>query len=388
MRLAIALLSVFALGAAEPAPVIIGLDAEFGHLASRSAQAIERGARVAIAEVNAAGGVLSGRPLQLTIRDNRSLPARAEANVRDLATVPDLVAVMGGKFSNAILPCVPVAQELGIPLLLPWSTADGIIDHGKVPSWTFRLSLKDSWVAPALLARATMRGFKRPGLMLPTTSWGRSNQAAAEIYLRTQNLTSAGIAWYPFGATTMKEPYDALGSAGADVIILVANEGEGAVLAREVAQRPQGERRPFICHWGITGGAFPTLVGPGLASLDLQVVQTYSFLGAATPARDRVLAALARDAGITAAEAIEGPIGVAHAYDLVHLLARAVTAAGSTDRHRVRDALEHLGPYDGLVRHYAQPFTTERHEALDASAIIFCHWDPTGVLRPVPMTPP
>jgi branched-chain amino acid transport system substrate-binding protein len=56
-------------GAAEPAPVLLGLDAELGHKTSTSGQAVRRGMEIAIAEINQAGGVLGGRPLVLVVRD-------------------------------------------------------------------------------------------------------------------------------------------------------------------------------------------------------------------------------------------------------------------------------------------------------------------------------
>ena len=63
--------------AAEKKPVYVGLDAELGFAGSTSAQAIRMGMLIAMEEVNQAGGVLGGRPLQLIERDNKSLPARA-----------------------------------------------------------------------------------------------------------------------------------------------------------------------------------------------------------------------------------------------------------------------------------------------------------------------
>jgi len=50
----------------------------------------------------------------------------------------------------------------------------------------------------------------------------------------------------------------------------------------------------------------------------------------------------------------------------MHLLARAIDKAGSTDRVAIRDALEKLRPYEGLVRRYDKPFTPEGHDALSA----------------------
>ena len=56
--------------------------------------------------------------------------------------------------------------------------------------------------------------------------------------------------------------------------------------------------------------------------------------------------------------------GFANVYDLVHMLARAIHQASSTDRLAVRDALEHLPAYDGLVKDYVRPFAKARHDAL------------------------
>ena len=47
---------------ATGAPVLIGLDAEFGYKDSTSAEAIRQGILLAIEEINARGGVLGGRP--------------------------------------------------------------------------------------------------------------------------------------------------------------------------------------------------------------------------------------------------------------------------------------------------------------------------------------
>ena len=101
-------------------PVYIGLDAEFGHKTSTSGQAIEQGIQIAIDEINAAGGVLGGRKLELVTRDNRSVTAIGVDNLRELSKIPDLVAVFGGKFSAVYIECIPVAHELGIPLMDPW----------------------------------------------------------------------------------------------------------------------------------------------------------------------------------------------------------------------------------------------------------------------------
>ena len=377
-------LSVAAWGA-DKAPVLVGLDAEFGHKTSTSAQAVQEGIEIAIDEINRAGGVLNGRPLQLVVSDNRSIPAVGVDNLRALAARPDLVAVFGAKFSPVLLAWVPVAQSLGIPIMATWSSADPIVDNGYKPNYVFRLSLKDAWAAPTFLRFATQeRHAHKVGLLLPNTGWGRSNEAALKRNAGAFNVEIVGEHWYNWGDKSLIDLYQDLRESGAQAIIFIANEVEGAILVKEIAELPESQRLPLISHWGVAGGAFFKLAGPALAKVDYSVVQTYSFIGAQRPAARRVLTALHERYGVADARAVAAPVGVAQAYDLTHLLARAIDKAGSTDRSKIRDAMEQLGPYDGLIRHYSQPFTPQRHDALSQDQVFMARFDKDGALIPIP----
>lgn len=103
--------------------------------------------------------------------------------------------------------------------------------------------------------------------------------------------------------------------------------------------------------------------------IDLSVVHTYSFLTASNPIAWQVLDALKRLFNVRGPRLIASPEGVAHAYDLLHLLARAINLAGVTDRGKVRDARDNLPAYQGLVRHDTVPFPTGRHDALKSGNI-------------------
>jgi branched-chain amino acid transport system substrate-binding protein len=318
-------------------PVFIGLDAEFGHKTSTSAQAVQKGMEIAIDEINRAGGVLGGRKLELVVTDNKSMPAFGVDNLKDLAAKKDLVGVFGAKFSPVVMEWVPVAQELGIPIFATWSSANPITDNVYKPSYVFRLSLKDAWAAPAFLRFAKEeRKATRIGLLVPNTSWGRSNQSALAKASTSQGVTIVGERWYNWGDKSLVGLYKELAEAGAQAIVLIANEVEGAILIKEVASLPVGEQLPMISHWGVTGGELAEMVGDAMQKVDFTVVQTFSFIGAKSPAAKRVLAALKQRYGITSAEAVVSPVGVAHAYDLTHILARAINKAGSTDRSKIR----------------------------------------------------
>lgn len=380
----VAFLLVFAgpLGhAAEP--IQLGLNAEFGHKTSTSAQAVQAGMEIAIEEINAAGGLLGGRKLELVIRDNRSIPAIGVDHLRDLAAMPHVVGVFGGKFSPVVQEWLPIAHELGIPIFATWSSANSITDHDYQPSWSFRLSLKDAWAAPVLMRHARdVKHASRVGVLVPNIVWGRSNSAALKKAALPLGMQIVAERWYNWGDSTFKPQLQELRTAGAEAIILVANEVEGAIFVREMASLPQSERLPIVSHWGVTGGRFAEMAGDALERVDFAVIQTYSFIGDDSPAARRVLAAL-KQRGIERAEDVLSPVGVAHAYDLVHLVAQAIRKAGSTDRAKVRSALEQLGPYQGLVRRYAKPFTPQNHDALSSGQAFMARFTADDKLIPL-----
>jgi branched-chain amino acid transport system substrate-binding protein len=368
---------------AQPQPVRVGLDAEFGLDNSTSAQAVELGMRTAIAEINRAGGVLKGRPIELVTKDHRSIPARGIRNIEEFARMPDLVAVFGGRFSPVIIEELPTLKATKTLFMAPWSSADGIIDNGMKPNYVYRLSLRDSLAMPKLLQTAHKRGLRKVGLLLTNTSWGRSNLAAAEKFAEAnKDIAIVQTAWYNWRDQTLVAKYNALRSAGAQVVVLVANDDEAAVLVREVAALPKAERVPILSHWGVTGGEFVRQAGPALNLVDFSVIQTFSFFKADPKQLERFMRNAATVSKVRRIEDIQGPVGVAHAYDLMHILAKAIDQAGSTDRKAVRDALEKLRPYRGLVKNYAPPFTPTRHEALSARELLIARYRADGVIVP------
>lgn len=362
--------------------VKLGLDAEFSLDNSISAQAVEKGMRIAIAEINKKGGVLQGRPLELLTRDHGSIPARGIKNIREFAEMPDLVAVFGGRFSPVLLEQMNVVKETRMLLLAPWSSADPIIDNGMKPNSVFRLSLRDSLAMPKMLQVSAARGYDKVGLLLTNTGWGRSNKAAADNFAVGQRIPAiVHTAWYNFKDTSLIDKYESLVKAGAKAIILVANDDEAAVLVREMAALPAAQRVPILSHWGVAGGQFVKQAGPALEEVDFTVIQTFSFFKADKVALEKFFAA-GKEFGLQKPDDVSAPTGVAHAYDLTHILAKAINLAGSTDRTKVRDALEKVRNHQGVIKFYKAPFTATQHEALGPDELLMARFRKDGVLIP------
>lgn len=369
--------------AAGAGPIKVAIDAEFGIPGSTSAQAIQQGAQVAIDEINAAGGVL-GRNLELVLRDNRGIPARAGNNLRELAADSDVVAVMCGKYSPTVVDLLPEIHRLKIPYLDPWAAADPITAHGFSPDYVFRLSMRDTWAVQAMLRHAKQRGLSRLALLLPNSDWGRSVlQAAQTQSARLHGQKVIAWEWYNFGDKSLAEPYRNLHAAGPQAVILVANEQESGIFINELAGLDKDRHLPVLAHWGVSAGRFFDLTHQALREVDLVFVQTFSFLDAPSPAKTRLLAGVKRLTGNGDARKVASPVGVGHAYDMVHLLAQAIRRAGRVERAAIRAALEGLGPHQGAVRAYARPFAPERHDALDSADVFMARFAEDGAIVPL-----
>lgn len=365
-------------------PVYIGFDAEQGHLTSTSDDAIREGILTAIDEINEAGGVLNGRPLKLLVKDNRSVPARGLENLKDLSRVDDLIGVYCGKFSPVCLTLLPYAHEHEILILDPWAAANSITDNNYSPNYAFRLSLRDSWAMPHMIDYAKSLGAKNLALMLPNNAWGRSNQASAErTDAEDDGFQFIRIEWHNWGTSDFSAQFADIMSANVDALIMVVNEKEGAEIIKLMATQPKTKQIPIISHWGITGGNFHELAGDALNQVDLATVQTFTFIDNERPQVKAVIERMNRLFGPRSPYAIASPVGVAHSYDMTHLLAMAINQAGSTNRAEIRNALENLPPYSGLIRDYNQPFTSKSHEALSPDDLFMARYRSDGAIIPL-----
>lgn len=383
-ELAYATQTIAPAGAEAKAPVYLGFDGAYGQKTNTAATAIEFGLNKAIEDINASGGVLGGRPLRLITTDNKGVTARGKDNFTDLAQKTDIVAVFGGKYSPIMVESLPVAHKFQIPLISVWGSADQITDHSFDPSFAFRVSLKDSWGVTAMLQRiATNIKATTACAFLPNTAWGRSAEAVISNHARDLGLSFPLIRWFNWGDKSFTESYAQCLATGAKALLFVGNEMEAAVLIKEIADRPADQRLPVVAHWGTVGGTLHQLVGDSLKNIRLDIIQTFTFVDNKRPLAIMLAEAAIKAGSYPSVAEIPSPVGIAQAYDAARLIALAVDQAQSTNGDEVRAALEKLPAFEGAIKDYTPAFTTNRHDALDASSVLFVKLEPNGALIPL-----
>ena len=353
-------------------PIKVGLVAALSGQSAKSGEGITRGLTIALDEINARGGLLGGRQLTLIRRDDESNPSKGQIAARELIFKEGVTVLFGGIDSPVSLAIVPLANKEKIPFMGVWAAATPITRNGADPNFVFRVSAVDELVDKALVQYAVKKyGAKRPGMMLINNPWGESNEKGLTAAVAAAQIKTAGIEKFEANDVDMVPQLSRLKAARSDVILLVANAAPGAQMMKSLERMEW--MVPVVSHWGISGGRFPELAGKGAQHVEF--IQTYSFFGPQSAVGQRVLAALqAKYPDIKGPGDVTPPVGVANAYDAMHLIALAIAKAGSTDGEKVRQGLYAIETYEGLIKTYVKPFSPNNHDALDEHDYVMVHY--------------
>ncbi|MBD8482511.1 ABC transporter substrate-binding protein [Pseudomonas coleopterorum] len=355
--------------AVEP-PIKVGLVAALSGQSAKSGEALTRGLTMAINEVNASGGVL-GRQLELVRRDDESNPSKGMLAARELVQREKVTVLFGGLDTPVSLAIVPLANQLKVPFMGIWAAGTKITENGAADNYVFRVSAVDELVDEALVQYGVDNGMKKPGMILINNPWGESNEAGFKRALEKRSLANAGVERIQDSDLDVVPQLTRLKNAGADTLLMVGNVGPSAQVVKSLDR--MGWDVPVVSHWGPAGGRFGELAGANASKVHF--IQTYVFTEHNGAKGDALLAALKTAyPQIKTVADVTPAVGIANAYDALHLAAQAIEKAGTTQGPAVRDGFYAVTDYDGLIKHYKQPFSPSKHDALGPDDYIFTHF--------------
>lgn len=353
-------------------PIKIGLVTALSGQSALSGEAITRGMQIAIDEINAEGGLLDGRKLELVRRDDEANPAKGVVAARELIYREKVAVVFGGIDTPVSLAIASLMNKEKVPFMGPWAAGTGITKNGANPNFVFRVSAVDEIVDAGMLdyAQKTFSTTK-PGLILVNNPWGESNEKGLKAAMAKKGVIPAGVEKFGANDVDMVPQLTRLKAAGADTLFMVGNVGPSAQVVKSLER--MGWKVPIVSHWGPAGGRFTELAGP--MAKNVHFVQTYSFFGKQSPLGTRVIKEImARYPDVKGPSDITPAVGVANAYDAMHLTALAIQAAGSTKGDDIRQGYFKINKYEGLIKTYVKPFSPENHDALKANDYIWAQF--------------
>lgn len=300
-----------------------------------------RGIQLAVAEINAAGGV-GGRPLTMRRVDDEADVQRARRVAQALADDPDVVAVVGHTYSAQSLATALTYEYYGVLMLSPISTNPHLTKRGY--RLVFRNIPSDTRISAGLADFARKRALRRVLLYYDHDDYGRGLANAFERRAGEVGITVVDRAAYEADQTQEAFARDLARwrrNLRVDAIVLGAHVQEGVRILRAL---------------DAIGWEVPVLAGDGLDRRELFAYEGERriYIGSVY---DPELPWPETRAFIAAYRQRYGEVpdtAAAQGYDAIRVLALAMTQAGSTAPPDVARALRSIQGRRGVtgLEHY------------------------------------
>ena len=335
---------------------------------AQSGQAAVLGMEAAVADINAAGGLM-GRKLTVVARDDVSAPPKSIQNMSDLIDNEKVSAVFGPTNSGNAMAWKHIANQKKMIVIGNVSSGTDITKpmSAGADNYMFRVSMVDREQVSALMAyvKKNAATSKVIGLMAETTGYGQGGLKDMQEIAEMQGIKPALIERFGVADTDMTSQLSKMKAANVDTVVVWA---QGTPIAQLIRSMEKINYFPvMLTSWAADNITFYDAAGKTLAEKPL-FMRTVS--ETRTPAQqklfDRIGSKLKAPGSFSFA---------LHGYDSVMLYAEAVKQAKSLDGSDVRLALEDLKtPVKGVLKDYDKPFSKTTHEALTAKDLVWIKW--------------
>jgi branched-chain amino acid transport system substrate-binding protein len=320
----------------------------------------ESGATLAVAEINAAGGVLGGRQIRLRVEDDQTRADHAVAAFERLAQL-GVSAVVGTSFSNASLAVIPSAERARIPYVST-GAADAHVEP--VRPFIYMTSLAGRLVAEQLLRYLHDTGVRKLAVVYDEDSlFAKSGWAKQRAMLAAYDIDVVAAHAVKVDTQDFAPAIKAVTSGDSQAVMgwLTGPPAVGFVKQ----YRQSGKDVPLVMSHGVASPAFVESVGE--AAEGIIVATARATVAEQLPESDarRVALAMTREFAKTYGHppsqfAIDG-------YVAVKLIAAAIDLAGSDRPVAIQAALDRLSL---LTPQGTYRYSNDDHSGLQADDIV------------------
>jgi branched-chain amino acid transport system substrate-binding protein len=308
------------------------------------------GAKLAVEEINAAGGIKSmgGAKLVLVSGDTKGKPdigaTEAERLIRD-----GVAAIIGAYQSSVVFVTTQVAERAKIPYLVDQGASDDIVNRGF--KYTFRFSVgteaagRETVAAIKGLAREKDLPLKSLVVLHEDSLFGTSVAKSVEANAKTEGLQVKGIFPYNITAADLSSEVARASASGADVLVNTGYFADQLLVAKTLQQLQANFK---LVIGGLGGGwSLDQFAKEGGAAAQYIV----NVINNPNPNHRRYAELQAKLRAMNSDLTNQS----AHSYTAVYLLADALERAGTTDHEKLRAALasskfsNHIMTYGPIV---------------------------------------
>lgn len=322
-------------GETQSGPIKIGQIASLTGNYTPLGQNDKLGAAQAVQEINAAGGLLGGRKLEITVKDDKTQPDQAVIDFNDLVS-SGAVAVAGSSFSNSSLAVIPQAERQKIPYV---STAAADEQVEPVRSYAFMTPPTAGVVAEQLL-----RYFKAQGLTKMAVAYDTDQAFAKTGWTKMQALASKyGVDFvkeetFETSATDFSSVFTHLRGSGAQGLMVWATGAPAVILTKQFAS--SGLDFPLAMSHAEASTLYTKPAGN--ASEGVIVPTSLGVVGPQLPDSQVKTVAVKMAGTFQKDNNLYPPQFALDGYNSVEIIAAAIKKADSTDPQKIQAAMENL----------------------------------------------
>lgn len=354
----------------------IGLPTSLSGGTAKFGEASKRAAQLAIDEFNEAGGA-NGKKAKLIVYDDEAKPEKSVEAVTRLIQQDKVVALIGPANSGNAMAHIKIAQEAGIPEIVPVATGTGVTKmfEKEAKNYIFRITPYDRGQVDTMLKwLIEEKKYTKIGLMNDTTGYGQGGKKDVEEVMKEKYNTKPVLEEsFQIGDTNMESQLKKMRDANVEAVIFYG-------LAPEDAQYLKSREK--LNYYPVTFGTWsmgdPTvkeLVGSNtnLLNKDIYFTQSYTIdqSEASKAFHDKIVKKYGDDIF---------PIASAQGYDTTRIILDAVKKVG-TDPKAIRDAIENTEGFKGVTAVSEKPFNKDKHEGLTVDNMFIATYKDGNIVK-------
>jgi branched-chain amino acid transport system substrate-binding protein len=321
------------IGAADAQTIKIGVITDRVGVSKPYSEPATEGVIFGADEINRRGGLL-GRKIELLVEDDQSRPDISAALARKLVE-QGAVFILSVSLSPATQQQQTVTMEAKTPQMTPMNSADYLTTQLDNPYFWQTGPLGSVQIA-TLLAHAKTKNFKRVALITDNSDLGQAIAKAFKGTLEKAGIQIVAEEVVARGATTAMPQMQKLRAANPEAMFLA-----GVLTAENVlifrAYKELGVKFPIHSSYNLSVPIYET-VAKGL-------INGITFVDAYDPDKPEVKAF---EAAYKKATGKDPQNLHGYGYDGIMLIADAIRRAGSTDKEKIREAMQKTS-YAGVM---------------------------------------
>jgi branched-chain amino acid transport system substrate-binding protein len=311
-------------------------------------------------KINAAGGVL-GRKLQLVAYDSAGDAEKARTFVKRLIEQDKVDVIVGGSTTGETMAVVPLVEAARIPFI---SLAGAVVIIEPVKKWVFKTPHTDRMACEKIFIDMQSRKFSKVALISGPGGFDKSMRAQCLGVAKKHGVDVVADETYGKGDTDMTAQLTKIKNTAGVQAVLNAGFGQGPAIVTK-NYRQIGISVPLYQSHGVASKDFIKLAGGAAEGVRLPAAALLvaDKLPASDPQRPVLLSYKNEYESHFKSEV--STFG-GHAWDGLMIAVNAMKKAGSTDKAKVREAIEATHNFIGVDGVYNMSPTD--HLGLDLSA--------------------